>query len=70
MAAHKAVSHDAADHIRELSAKGFGRNAIGMITGICSSTVRNVLDGTAKEFTQKLTTRQISSLIKGAFGPI
>jgi len=67
---HKPVPRDTADEIRELSAKGYGRNAIGMITGMSSATVRNVLNGTAKGFTERLTARQISSLLKGAFGPV
>lgn len=69
MASHKPVPRDTADEIRELDAKGFGRNTIGMITGICSSTVRNVLDGKAVEFTSKLTTRQVAGLLNGAFRP-
>lgn len=70
MASHKPVPSDAATEIRELSGKGFGRNTISMMTGICSSTVRNVLDGTAVEFSEELTTRQISTMLCTAFRPV
>ena len=70
MARHKAVPNDTADEIRELSAKGFGRNTISMMTGINSGTVRNVLDGKATEFNDNLTTRQVTDMLKAAFRPI
>ena len=70
MARHKAVPNDTADEIRELSAKGFGRNTISMMTGINAGTVRNVLDGKATEFNDNLTTRQVTDMLKAAFRPI
>lgn len=70
MTAHAPVPLDTAAEIRELSEEGHGRNKIGQLTGINSSTVRNVLEGKAVEFCDELTTRQVSSLLSSGFGPI
>ena len=70
MARHKAVPKDTADEIIELGEKGYGRNTIAMMTGINASTVRNVLDGKNVTVCEKLTTRQISSMLAGGFRPV
>ena len=70
MSRHKPVPLDTADEIRELAADGFGRNKISMMTGIPAATVRNVLNGKAVEFTDKLSTRQLSNMLSIAFRPV
>ena len=59
MTRHNPVPMDTAAEIRELDAEGLGRNSIAQHTGINASTVRNILAGTAVQFNDKLTTRQI-----------
>lgn len=63
MTRHNPVPLDTADEIREMDAKGIGRNSISQLTGIPAGTVRNVLNGTAVKYVDKLTTRQIDSLV-------
>jgi len=70
MSAHIPVPMDAAKEIRELSDKGYGRNTISYITGVNSSTVRNILDGIHQAYDEKLTTRQMQALINHGFAPI
>jgi hypothetical protein len=70
MSAHEPVPKDAALEIRELGQQGYGRNQISYMTGVNSSTVRNVLDGVHKTYDEKLTTRQVQGLITRGFAPI
>ena len=62
-----AVPMDTAKEIHELDEHGYGRNAISRITGINSSTVRNVLDGTHQTFDNTLTVRQRQNMMLRAF---
>lgn len=70
MSSHEPVALDTAKEIRELEAAGYGRNTISYMTGINSSTVRNVLEGIHQAYDEKLTSRQRSDLIRRAFKPV
>lgn len=69
MASHEPVSLDTAAEIRELATEGYGRNTISYMTGIPSSTVRNILEGIHQTFDSKLTNRQRTNLLAAAFRP-
>ena len=62
------VALDTAAEIRELDAKGFGRNTISTFTGVNASTVRNVLEGKHQTYCNKLTPRQLGQLLNRGFG--
>lgn len=70
MSAHEPVAMDTANEIRELAAKGYGRNTISFMTGINSSTVRNILEDKHQTYDDKLTTRQVSEMLRQAFRPV
>ena len=65
-----AVPLDVAKQILELSKEGYGSNMISSITGINSSTVRRVIRGEHKGYSDKLSTRQIQEFIKSCFRPV
>lgn len=67
MTEHAAVPLDTAKEIHELDERGYGRNTISRMTGINSSTVRNVLDGTHQKFDNTLTVRQRQNMMLRAF---
>lgn len=67
MSTHNPVPLDAAEEIKELALQGVGRNQISAITGVPASTVRNILGGEFKTFTDKLTPRQVQALLNRAF---
>ena len=70
MARPPVVPKDTAKEINELGAQGYGRNTISYMTGINSSTVRNVLDGKNVQICEKLTTRQVSKMLCAGFRPV
>ncbi len=65
---HDPVPVDVATEIRELSREGFGSNQIGFLTGIYASTVRQVISGKHKSYSDKLSPRQVQSFINIGFG--
>jgi len=70
MSAHQSVPLDVAAEIRELSFDGLGRKQIGHLTGINSSTVRNIISGTYKNYSEKLSVRESQGLINQCFRPL
>jgi len=69
MSKHKPVPLDVATEILELSSDGVGSNEICVITGINSSTVRNVILGDHQSYCDKLSTRQAQRLLNDCFRP-
>ena len=67
---HESVPLDTADEIRELAGDGMGRDMIGFITGVNSSTVRKIISGAHKHYSERLSTRQAQGLINQCFRPI
>lgn len=67
---HEPVPLDVAAEILELSIEGFGRDKIGFITGINSSTVKKVISGSHKSYSDKLSCRQTQGLLNHCFRPI
>lgn len=67
---HEPVPLDIADEIRELAGEGFGANQISSITGIYASTVRRVISGDHKSYSDKLSTRQIQGVLNHCFKPL
>ena len=64
MSAHRPVPLDDAQRVKELAKQGLGRNNIGAITGIPSSSVQKILKGTYTLYCDKLTTRQIQNYLR------
>lgn len=69
MAAQEPVPIDKAEEIRELATQGIGRNKISQLTGINASTVRQIIEEKHQAFIDKLTPRQIQSLLNNGFRP-
>ncbi len=70
MSVHQSVPLDVAVEIRELSCDGLGRNQIGLLTGINSSTVRKIISGDHQNYNEKLSTRESQDMINQCFRPI
>ena len=60
---HESVPLDVAAEIRELSDDGYGRNQISAWTGINSDTVRRVISGLHKSYSDQLSARQTQQLL-------
>lgn len=65
---HEPVPVDVATEIRELSSEGLGNNQISAFTGVYSSTVRQVISGKHKSYSDKLSARQVQAFINIGFG--
>ena len=65
---HEPVPVDVATEIRELSVEGFGSNQISAFTGVYSSTVRQVISGKHKSYSERLSIRQVQAFINLGFG--
>jgi len=64
---YEPVPADVATEIHELSAEGFGSNQISAFTGVYSSTVRQVISGKHKSYSEKLSARQLQAFIDTGF---
>ena len=67
---HKPVPVDVGIQILELKKEGIGRDWIGFITGINSSTVKRVISGEHQNYSNSLSARQVQGLINQCFRPI
>ncbi len=65
---HKLVPLDVAVEILELSDEGFGSNQISAFTGINSTTVKRIISGIHKSYSNALSARQTQGLINAGFG--
>jgi len=70
MAEHKPVPIDTANQITELHEQGWGVNYIGYLTGINSGTVKNVIKGVHRSYSDTLSSRQLQYFINTGFRPL
>jgi len=59
------VPLDVASEIRELSNEGLGCNKISALTGVGSSTVKRIISGIHRSYTDRLSPRQVQALLNG-----
>jgi len=59
------VPLDVASEIRELSNEGLGCNKIAALTGVNSSTVKRIISGIHRSYTDRLSPRQVQTLLNG-----
>jgi hypothetical protein len=62
------VPLDTATEILELSSEGLGSNQIGFLTSVDSNTVKRVVNGKHKSYSERLSIRQVQALINVGFG--
>ena len=70
MAEHAPVPFDVATEIHELRSVGLGMNLISQLTGINSSTVKRVISGAHQNYSDKLSCRQVQTMINTGFRPV